>query len=70
MKENKNQKVLPLLEKGEAPDKSCRRTFLKKAIYTAPALVTLGQLVNPSQAHADGSHGPSGPPRNGWNPRN
>ena len=68
MKENKKQKVLPLLEKEKEPDKSCRRTFLKKAVYSAPALVALGQLAKPSKAHADGSTGPSGPPGDGWNP--
>lgn len=68
MKENKKQKVLSLAEKEKEPDKSSRRIFLKKAVYSAPALATLGQLAKPSKIHADGSTGPSGPPGDGWNP--
>jgi hypothetical protein len=45
-------------------DVSTRRTFLKKAVYSAPVLIALGQLAKPSKAQAD-SGGPSGPP-GGW----
>ena len=40
-----------------------RRTFLKKVAYTAPIILTLGQLVKPTKVHAD-SGTPPGPP--GW----
>ncbi len=43
---------------------STRRTFLKKAVYSAPVLIALGQLAKPTKAQAD-SGGPSGPP-GGW----
>ncbi|HFD13683.1 MAG TPA: hypothetical protein ENJ34_00100 [Epsilonproteobacteria bacterium] len=45
------------LEKKE----NSRRTFLKKAAYTAPIVLTLGQLVKPTKVHAD-SGPPDGPP--------
>lgn len=38
-----------------------RRKFLKKAAYSAPVLVALGQLVKPTKVRAD-SGDPSGPP--------
>ena len=38
-----------------------RRDFLKKAAYSAPVLLTLGQLVKPTKAEAD-SGNPAGPP--------
>jgi len=42
---------------------SARRKFLKKAAYTAPVLLALGQLAAPTKAQAD-SGPPVGPP--GW----
>ena len=50
---------------NESVDKrvNSRRTFLKKAAYTAPIVLSLGQLVKPTKVHAD-SGPPSGPP--GW----
>jgi len=45
-------------------ESSTRRDFLKKAAYTAPVLLVLGQLAKPTKAQAD-SGGPSGPP-GGW----
>ena len=39
-----------------------RRKFLKKAIYSAPVIVSLGALIKPISAKADGTGGPSGPP--------
>ncbi|RRS30825.1 MAG: hypothetical protein P794_05435 [Epsilonproteobacteria bacterium (ex Lamellibrachia satsuma)] len=67
MGENKKQKNVILSGKEKRADQSGRRSFLKKAAYSAPALITLGQLAKPSKVHADGSHGPSGPPDDGWN---
>jgi len=67
MAENKKQEKFILSGEEKKADKSCRRTFLKKAAYSAPALVALGQLAKPSGAYADGSTGPSGPPSDGWN---
>jgi len=43
----------------ETPSK--RRDFLKKAAYSAPVLMALGQLAKPTKAQAD-SGDPSGPP--------
>jgi len=40
---------------------SKRRKFLKKAVYSAPVLLALGQLAKPTEAHAD-SGPPVGPP--------
>lgn len=40
---------------------SPRRKFLKKAAYSAPVLLALGQLIKPTKARAD-SGDPSGPP--------
>ena len=42
-----------------------RRDFLKKAAYSAPTLLILGQLAKPERARADSSV--SGPPDD-WNP--
>lgn len=30
-----------------------RRSFLKKAAYSAPALIVMGQLARPTSAHAE-----------------
>lgn len=30
-----------------------RRSFLKKAVYSAPGLIVLGQLVRPTKAKAE-----------------
>ncbi len=38
-----------------------RRTFLKKAVYSAPTLVALGTLVRPEKGHADFGGPPSDP---------
>ena len=40
---------------------SKRREFLKKAAYSAPVLLVLGQLAKPTKAQAD-SGDPGGPP--------
>ena len=45
------------------PEASRRRQFLKKAAYSAPVLLALGQLAKPTKAEAD-SGPPDGPP--GW----
>ena len=44
-----------------------RREFLKKVAYTAPILLTMGQLLKPTKVHADSTGGPTGPPTwGGW----
>lgn len=46
------------------PDKvedSARRSFLKKAAYTAPALIVMGELVRPKSALANFGGPPSDP---------
>ena len=39
-----------------------RRSFLKKAAYSAPVLMIMGQLARPTLSHAYGSGGPPPPP--------
>ncbi len=41
-----------------------RRTFIKKAVYVAPTLVTLGALTRPTDVKAGFGKPPSGPT---WN---
>jgi hypothetical protein len=53
-------------EKHQVAAENTRRKFLKKAAYSAPALMAMGQLVKPTEIHADGTGGPDGSP--GWNP--
>ena len=38
--------------------KNERRKFLKKMVYSAPVVASLGMLVEPSAANADGRHDP------------
>ena len=38
-----------------------RRSFLKKAAYSAPALIVMGQLAKPTQSKAWGENPPSDP---------
>ncbi|QOR62250.1 twin-arginine translocation signal domain-containing protein [Sulfurovum sp. ST-21] len=66
MREKKKLQKPIVSEKVKNKRRDSRRSFLKKAAYAAPALVTLGQLARPSGAYADGSTGPSGPPTDGW----
>ena len=49
------------------PAEKTRRAFLKKAAYSAPSLIALGELLKPKTLHADGTGGPEGPPGD-WNP--
>ena len=42
-----------------------RRIFIKKTVYVAPTLITLGSLMKPTSAQAGGDNPPSGPP-NPW----
>jgi len=51
-------------EKKVVEKVSDRRNFLKKAAYSAPVLLALGQLAHPTKAEAD-SGGPVGPPGGG-----
>jgi len=44
-----------------------RREFLKKTVYSAPMVFTLGQLIQPSCTYADFSGGPEGPPDDFFN---
>jgi len=46
---------------SENKETNKRRKFLKKAVYSAPVLLALGQLAKPTKARAD-SGDPSGPP--------
>ena len=54
-------------EKHQVAAENTRRKFLKKAAYSAPVLMAMGQLVKPEKASADFSS-PDGPPDDGWNP--
>lgn len=49
--------------KKEKVEGSERRTFIKKAFYSTPVLVGLGQMVKPSSAHADSTTIPPHPDR-------
>jgi len=51
----------------DTKEKLSRRKFLKKSVYTTPVLVSLGQLLKPTIAHADSTGGPDGPPGD-WTP--
>ena len=50
-KENETEKK----PEAEEKKKMKRRTFMKKALYAAPAITALGQLAKPTSAHADPS---------------
>ena len=63
--ENKKKNLSSKIEKQEE-GKVSRRGFLKKAAYSTPVLMAMGQLAKPEKASADSSDGPDGPP--GWNP--
>ena len=63
----KNDSSLLKDEQNNERTQTSRRIFLKKAVYSAPALVAMGQLVKPVNAHADTSGDPAGSP-GGWNP--
>ena len=41
--------------KTQKQEGSKRRAFIKKAIYTTPVLVAMGQLAKPTSAQADDS---------------
>ena len=43
-----------------------RRGFMKKAVYAAPTLIVMGQLIKPKAAKADFGGPPSDPEGNGW----
>jgi hypothetical protein len=58
------KKIDEKLENSHNQASNKRRDFLKKAAYTAPVLLVLGQLAKPTKAQAD-SGGPDGPP-GGW----
>ena len=62
--QNKDKKISSCIQTEEKI--SSRRAFMKKAAYSAPVLMTLGQLVKPEKASADSRV--SGPPDDGWNP--
>lgn len=52
--------------------KGNRRSFLKKAAYTAPSLLVLGSLARPTASQAGDPSGPppDGPVSNdGWTPQ-
>ena len=42
-------------EKHQVAAENTRRKFLKKAAYSAPVLMAMGQLVKPVDAQADGT---------------
>lgn len=69
-KKMKNDSVL--VNEEQVKSKSSRRTFLKKAAYSAPVLVGMGQLIKPTSLHADsnlaGTPNSSFGKSTGWNP--
>ncbi len=68
--ENKKKVLTSEVEEEQKQTKVSRRSFLKKAAYSAPVLMAMGQLAKPTFAQADGvrstANGPAGPPS--WNP--
>ena len=48
-------------EKMQSECQSERRGFLKKAVYAAPTLMIMGQLIRPTQSKAWGEVPPSQP---------
>jgi hypothetical protein len=67
--ENKKNMLSPNIEQYEK-DKVSRRGFLKKAVWSAPGLIALGQLAKPVSVHGIA---PAGTPSDegetdGWNP--
>lgn len=50
-----NEHVDSSLKEQVEEEPSNRRKFLKKAVYGAPVLMALGQLVKPEKAIAGGS---------------
>ena len=54
------------VQQDEKQKTASRRGFLKKAAWSAPVLIGMGQLAKPTLAHADGTGGPGGPPDDGW----
>lgn len=62
LKKVQNMNALKKLEaestlsaKEKDQEKSSRRHFLKKSVYSAPVLMALGQLVKPTGVQADSS---------------
>jgi len=51
MNKTKQNKNIDLVETSEKST-TARRTFLKKAVYAAPTLVTLGYLTRPTNTQA------------------
>jgi hypothetical protein len=70
MRDFKKMKKNSDLLNEEEKSKSSRRTFLKKAAYSAPVLVGMGQLVKPTNVHADSTIAspPGSGKSTGWNP--
>ena len=61
-----NKKTVSSEVKKQEKKKVSRRGFLKKAAYSAPVLMVMGQLAKPENAYADGAQSsqsePSDPP--------
>ena len=67
--DTKKSELKEVLE-AEKQTEISRRNFLKRSAYTAPVLMTMGQLAKPTLVHADGTGGPDGCPDNGFIPCN
>ncbi|RLA69296.1 MAG: hypothetical protein DRG09_06150 [Epsilonproteobacteria bacterium] len=65
MKKNTKNKLTSQTMNKENNLKSERRYFLKKAAYSAPGLIALGQLIKPVNAKADSGIGEI-PTWGGW----
>lgn len=66
--ENKKKLLTSEVKEEQNETEISRRSFLKRSAYSAPVLVAMGQLVKPTNIHADGTGGPPPPPNDGWNP--
>ncbi len=58
--ENKNQIDTTSSQQDVQPVKDTRRAFMKKAVYSTPVLLVLGQLALPRRAGAE--YLPDNPP--------
>jgi hypothetical protein len=55
MKGKKMQNDKHTKQKQHVQSEETRRAFLKKAVWSVPGLIAMGQLVKPVDAQADGT---------------
>ena len=65
IKNDKSKNIDISIEKP-VQNKTERRSFLKKAVYAAPTLITMGYLARPKNANARDTGGESAPDTGAW----